>query len=734
MKLSNLFLFLIILTFPVQGICAQPRIVIDLNGAWEFEQTEQAFPPEKFTRRIPVPGLIFLAEPRIDQFEAYCSGNYEARYNWYRKSFRVPSGLEHLKAVLTILKSKYVTQVYLNGVDLGRSIACYTPVEFPATGAIRFGQENELLVCLGDRERLPGRAAGSTDKEKVTYWPGIWDDVYLSFTGSFRLNRVLMLPSVEQEKVTAKLLLRNFFPAQRQYGESMSDTCRVEITIREKKSGKPAGNPVVHTQTVKRDNITELMIDLPMQGARPWSPEDPFLYTATVVLFDDRGIVSDRIDIDFGMRDFGRKGRYFSLNGRKYILRGTNITLHRFFEDPECRALPWDRRWVKRLLDEIPQKLNWNAMRICVGIAPKFWYDIADEAGLLLQNEWLYWQNHGWDDQIRAEYTDWVWSDGSHPSIVIWDAINENWDPFIGNVLIPELKALDPTRIWDAGYMTSEHMTLDEMDEPHPYMVFGHRKDLKETLDRSPYPLGDLHYWPDHWRIKLGSSAAQLVNEYAWIWLWRNGSPAKLTVNTFAYYLGEKAAPEERRQLQAYWFQLQTEWLRCERSLAGVLGFCYLTNDFGFTGDWFVGRVAGLKPGPTLKWIKHCFAPTAVFIDLQDSRYTKHVPPYEPGSRLTFNLVGVNDRQERTTGRVVLRILDSRGRESQSKTIPVDIPAYGKQYVPASLSLPRQGGGYLLLAEFTPEGEKGNNPVISRRYLRVEGKDRYEFFDFEPGW
>ena len=35
----------------------------------------------------------------------------------------------------------------------------------------------------------------------------------------------------------------------------------------------------------------------------------------------------------------------------------------------------------------------------------------------------------------------------------IWDAINENWDSYIGNTLIPKLKELDPTRIWDAGYM-----------------------------------------------------------------------------------------------------------------------------------------------------------------------------------------------------------------------------------------------------------------------------------------
>ncbi|HUU28828.1 MAG TPA: glycoside hydrolase family 2 TIM barrel-domain containing protein [archaeon] len=734
MKLSFFSLFLLILPFSVNGICQEPRTVIDLNGTWDFEQTEKAFPPQKFTRRIQVPGLIFLAQPRIDQLENYYQGSYKPRYNWYRKSFFVSPDLKNLNAVLTILKSKYVTQAYLNGIELGQSISCYTPIEFPAAHAVRYGEENELLLCLGDRKRLPSSAAGSTDKEKVTYWPGIWDDVYLSFTGPFRIKSALLLPSVNQRKVTAKVLIRGFYPAQIQYGDRMQDTCQVEIAIREKKSGKPAGTPVVDTEIVKRDNLTQTVIEIPMENAHLWTPDDPFLYTAAIVLRDDNKGLSDKIELHFGMRDFSRKGKHFSLNGQEIILRGTNITLHRFFEDPGCKDLPWNQEWVKKLLHEIPKKLQWNAMRICVGIAPKLWYDIADESGLLVQNEWLYWQNHGWDDQIRAEYTDWVWADGNHPSIVIWDAINENRDPFIGNVLIPELKILDPTRIWDAGYMTSEHMTLDEMDEPHPYMVYGHREDLKETLDRSPYPLGDLHYWPEDRRSILTSSAAQLVNEYGWIWLWRDGRPAKLTANTFAYYLGEKATAEERRELQAYWVQLQTEWLRTERSLAGVLAFCYLTNDFGFTGDWFVGPIAALNLGPALKWFRHCFAPAAVFIDLVDGRYTRHVPPREPGSQLVFNMVGVNDHPQEVSGRVVLRLLNSGGKESQRKTLTVTIPAYEKQYIPASLTLPQAGGGYLLLAEFIAEGADEKSPVISRRYLRVGGAERYEFFDYKPGW
>jgi len=451
-------------------------------------------------------------------------------------------------------------------------------------------------------------------------------------------------------------------------------------------------------------------------------------------LRDSQGKPSDRIEQNFGMRDFGREGKHFILNGRKKILRGANITLHRFFEDPACKTLPWNREWVRRLLDEIPHKLAWNAMRICVGIAPKFWYDIADQAGLMIQNEWLYWQSHGWDEQIRAEYTDWVWADGNHPSVVIWDAINENWDPYIGNVLIPELKKLDPTRIWDAGYMTSEHMTLDEMDEPHPYMVFGHRTGFRDQPGDPPYPLGDLHYWGHRRGDILNTSAAQLANEYGWVWLWRDGSPAHLTKGVYDFYLGAKVTPQQRRQFQAYWVQLQTEWLRVERSLAGVLAFCYLTDDLGFTGDWFLKPVSELKPAPALKWFRHCFAPAAVFIDLEDGRYSKHVPAKKPGSRLAFTLVGVNDNQQEAKGAVKVRILDSYGNEIVKKSLEIAIPAYYKKYETVSLHLPQKAGGYLLLAEFFPEGSQGENPAISRRYLRVGETDSYEFYDYGVEW
>ena len=339
----------------------------------------------------------------------------------------------------------------------------------------------------------------------------------------------------------------------------------------------------------------------------------------------------------------------------------------------------------------------------------------------------MYWQNHGWNDQIRQEYTDWVWSDGNHPSIVIWDAINENWDDYIGNILIPELKKIDDTRIWDTGYMTSDEMTSDEMDEPHPYQ--GVIAWLQPGASRDVYPLGNLDFKPASLQKIQEASSAQLVNEYGWIWLWRNGSPSKLTVETYNYYLGRNSTPEQNWEFQAYWMQLETEWLRSEPATAGVLAFCYLTNNYGYTGDWFKGNIKNLEPTITLDWLKHSFAPAATFINLTDERYIKMKQPHEPGSNLLFNLAGINNFSIPVNGTVEIKLLDDNGNSPVKQKMDVSLQSFQRTDIPVSVILPEIAGGYILVAEFTPlNGEK----VISRRFIRIGESESYSYYGINP--
>lgn len=722
------------------------RTTISLNGEWDFDQTELAFPPRKYTRKIPVPGLVHLARPKISQYEKFfkkpdgvelveqfnfLERDYTPMYNWYKWKVFIDEKFKDEQLFLTIKKSQYVTRVFVNGHEVGASMECYTPMDFNITSAVKYGSDNEILIQVGDRAWLPSEAAGGTDKEKVHYLPGIWDDVFITATGKMRVDKVLFLPSLAKGLVTVKTLVRSLYPPQMLYGDKMKDSCKIEYCVKEKTTGRIVGKKMIEGEA-KRDNRTYFETSISLDNPKAWTPDSPFLYEGEVSVYDQNELV-DRYSVNFGMRDFSRKGKFFTLNGDKFYLRGSNITLQRFFEDPDCQALAWDREWVKKLMVDLPKSIDWNAMRICVGIVPDFWYDLCDEYGIVLQNEWLYWQNHGWDEQVRKEYTNWVWSDGNHPSIVIWDAINENWDSYIGNTLIPELKELDPTRIWDAGYMTSDQMgTNDEMDEPHPYraLTLMHSSELNDYFKNNPYNLGALHEnWVGFSSI-LDAGVPQLVNEYGWIWLWRDGRPSKLTLNNYNYYLGENATPEQCRELQAYWLELETEWLRSERSVGGILAFCHLTNNYGFTGDWFINDIKDLEPSPAFRWFKHCFAPSAVFIDLADRRYTKHLEPLKPGSDLVFNLVGVNDLNKESSGKVLLKLLDEKGTIISTQEESIVIEPFGKRLQPCLLKLPSKSGGYLLIAEYHEKGRA--KPVLSRRYLKVGDavtsfKDYFEY-------
>ncbi len=722
------------------------RTTISLNGEWDFDQTELAFPPREYTRKIPVPGLVHLARPKISQYDKFfkkpdgvelveqfnfLERDYTPMYNWYKRKVFIDEKFKDEQLFLTIKKSQYVTRVFVNGHEVGASMECYTPMDFNITGAVKYGSDNEILIQVGDRAWLPSEAAGGTDKEKVHYLPGIWDDVFITATGKMRVDKVLFLPSLAKGLVTVKTLVRSLYPPQMLYGDKMKDSCKIEFCVKEKTTGRIVGKKMIEGEA-KRDNRTYFETSISLNNLKAWTPDSPFLYEGEVSVYDQDEIV-DRYSVNFGMRDFSRKGKFFTLNGDKFYLRGSNITLQRFFEDPDCQALAWDREWVKKLMIDLPKSIDWNAMRICVGIVPDFWYDLCDEYGIVLQNEWLYWQNHGWDEQVRKEYMNWVWSDGNHPSIVIWDAINENWDSYIGNTLIPELKELDPTRIWDAGYMTSDQMgTNDEMDEPHPYraLTLMHSSELNDYFKNNPYNLGALHEnWVGFSSI-LDAGVPQLVNEYGWIWLWRDGRPSKLTLNNYNYYLGENATPEQCRELQAYWLELETEWLRSERSVGGILAFCHLTNNYGFTGDWFINDIKDLEPSPTFRWFKHCFAPSAVFIDLADRRYTKHLEPLKPSSDLVFNLVGVNDLNKESSGKVLLKLLDEKGTIISTQEESIVIEPFGKRLQPCLLKLPSKAGGYLLIAEYHEKG--ASKPVLSRRYLKVGDavtsfKDYFEY-------
>jgi hypothetical protein len=152
-----------------------------------------------------------------------------------------------------------------------------------------------------------------------------------------------------------------------------------------------------------------------------------------------------------------------------------------------------------------------------------------------------------------------------------------------------------------------------------------------------------------------------------------------------------------------------------------------LTNNYGYTGDWFVDNIKNLNPGPVLYWFKECFAPTNVFINLTDERYIKGLPVHKPNDNLNFTLTGVNDVTQNKSGEVEITLLTSKGENVFTDKIKVSLPASDRFEIPYTFKLPGMADGYLLQTFFTEEGKKEKR--ISRRYIKVGNKDTYNFYD-----
>ena len=67
-----------------------------------------------------------------------------------------------------------------------------------------------------------------------------------------------------------------------------------------------------------------------------------------------------------------------------------------------------------------------------------------------------------------------------------------------------------------------------------------------------------------------------IINEYAWLWLNRDGTPTCLTDKVYEKLLGPELDDRAARELYARYLAAKTEFWRAHRECAGVLHFCGL--------------------------------------------------------------------------------------------------------------------------------------------------------------
>jgi hypothetical protein len=713
------------------------RATQSLDGEWDVAQGDLSdTAPGEWKHRVPVPGFVSEAKPAFNEVGV---SSDEREAFWYRTQFTAPDTASEL-AVLCLHKAKYGARVWLNGQDLGMHHGAYTLSEYDLSKVIRYGESNELIVRLGAYfDAVPDFVPIGQDSEKYAWYPGLWDSVSVVYTGAGSIVRTKVEPDIDKGVVLMRTTVRN----------NGTEAARFTVTqrIREWKSQAWVSATEEATVHLGADETKTLVQEVSVDDFRLWSPEDPFLYVVQSSLLKN-GEASDDRATRFGMRKAEWKGgeeKGFYLNNKLYYLRGTNIALHRFFDDKDRGQLAWDEDWIRELYSGHMKDFQWNSFRFHLGRAPNLWYDIADEVGFIVTDEYHIFspiripfshtedpapQSINWSlAELKKEYVGWVQEAWNHASIGWWDASNENHNP-LPYEAVPLVRGIDETRQWDSGSYRAADRPDDPLEE-HPYKFNG--TSFFNSNDRN-YTLADLDGFTRQppqtngdvfatWDGEGARNHPYINNEYGWLWITRDGSDGtSLSDKAFNVLApGVDLTPDERRELYAYVNAELTGYWRAGRGYAGIqhflhLGKCSDKDDIAagldpnkgpsFTCDNFIDVPALTMEPRWERWAPQAFAPVAINIDLWSPQAYKAGPREIP-------LTLLNDTYVDHTVAVKLIVAAADGSVlSQTEAKTLSLPALARVNTTLEVTLPAQEK-FVVYALM--EGGFKQQAVVSRR-------------------
>jgi hypothetical protein len=191
-----------------------------------------------------------------------------------------------------------------------------------------------------------------------------------------------------------------------------------------------------------------------------------------------------------------------------------------------------------------------------------------------------------------------------------------------------------------------------------------------------------------------------IINEYAWLWLNRDGTTTCLTDKVYESLLGPNSTVEQRRVLYARYLAALTEFWRCHRECAGVLHFCGLgysragdkpRPEGGATSDHFLD-LERLNFEPNFRrYVRDSFSPVGLMLDFWDEKI-------ESGANCKFKVFVINDLYDKWTGTVRLRIM--RGKNTVSRqSRDCTVSPLGREILTFEQEFPEQAGEYTIVGE-----------------------------------
>ncbi|MBQ3868627.1 MAG: hypothetical protein II789_08825, partial [Clostridia bacterium] len=507
------------------------RLTVSLDGIWNvcgetFSRWDVpgTVPELLFADTVPVPGLWGDA--------AYSLGSYSNSKMWLMRRVVLeeePAG----QALLRIGGAMYGRYIYVNGIFAGGYEYNYSSSVTDISGLLHKG-ENRIVIMLGSFSNQFNNSATPAhvlcDGESSGDEPGVNDSVELVFNAGADVDAVGVAADIDRGAVGARVRVRN-----RADNDIVTDVKFTVYELGRFTDGEPEQAEVkvaeyLHTGlAVAAGETAEFTADAlaleEWSKDKCWSPENPYLYRLEV---ETSG---DTYSVRFGMRtlEFEPGTGMALLNGERRFLFGTNVAIERYFDDALCGTTPWDEAWIRKLYSEY-RSINWTCFRTHLGHANSKWFDVADEVGMMIFDEYPIWGNTGGDTikTIVPEIYRWIDDRGCHPSLIVFDAQNEATYDLTDRIIKAGREYDIQHRPWDNGWRAP--VGDNDPIECHPY-ILGSRgisgiEDMTKT--RPIVTTVDLG-----WKESKYNGHAFILNEHGEYWINREGKAMSRTAGTW---------------------------------------------------------------------------------------------------------------------------------------------------------------------------------------------------------
>ena len=302
---------------------------------------------------------------------------------WYSREVVIPEKWRGQLIRLFLEQPHFITQVWLNNIYIGSGNSLNTPHVFNLPPAIKPGKYR-LTVRVDNSLKTIDVGANSHSVTDHTQgnWNGIAGRIELQAIPKVFFDDIQIYPDVKNKRAKVKIATRNL----------TGKTTTATVFLRAKSFNTDMGHSVTaepqKISLLKSDSLTyaEFTLDFG-DDMLTWDEISPSLYKLTARL--SSGKTTHTREVQFGMREMSIEGKYFLINGKKIMLRGT--VENALF--PLTGYYPNDVASWERVF-RICKSYGLNHVRFHSCSPPEAAFIAADKIGFYLQPEGPSWPNH----------------------------------------------------------------------------------------------------------------------------------------------------------------------------------------------------------------------------------------------------------------------------------------------------------------------------------------------------